>query len=215
MYQCLRVAARVAQPESAGRLQAGRPLPAAALRRWPAAVPVPVHFFPEAVPAHFFAEAAVQAQRSAQLGVQRSVAPAVLAGQAVARLPEELAARDAAAVPLRVAGHAGVAPEAAQHAAEEPREAAEPWVAAAAVRQEAVPGAGVVLRPEAAARAEVEEVVLQPAARDVAGVPQPAAPDVRAPARPSAGLLVFHRDRVQGWPVRSPAARFARAMESL
>jgi hypothetical protein len=120
-YPRPRVAAGAAQFEAAER-QAGRPLQAAVLRQRAVAVPVPVHsfaeavparFFAEAVPAHFFAEAAAQAQRSAE--------PEVLARQAVAPLPEESAARDAAAEPPRGAGHAEVAPEAARDAAEEPR----------------------------------------------------------------------------------------------
>lgn len=184
------VAVGAAQFESAERLQA------VVLRRWPAAVPVPVHFFPEAVPAHFFAGAAVQAQHS--------VAPAVLARQAVARLPEELAARDVAAVPLRVAGHAGGAPEVARDAAEEPRQEAAAW------------GAAAVPQPGAAVRAEVAEVVRQPEARDAAEALRPAAPGARVgAARPSAALSVFHRDRLHRRPAPSPAARFAHAMKGL
>ena len=160
------------------------------------------------MPAHFSAEAAVQAQRLAKPQVElRSAKPEVLAGQAVARPPEEAAARDVVAVPLRVAGHAAVArlpvEPAALDAAEEPRREAEARVAAA------------VLRPEAAVRAGVAEVARQPAARDAAVVRQRAAPGVRAAARPSAVLSVFHRDRLRGWPEPSPAARFAYAMETL
>src|SRR5713101_3863776 len=83
-----------AQSGSAGRPPAGRPRQAAVLRRRA----VPVHFFAEAVPAHFFAEAAAQAQRLVELEVQHLAEPEVLAGQAVAPLPEESAARHAAAV---------------------------------------------------------------------------------------------------------------------
>src|SRR5712671_2941752 len=128
-YPRPRVAAGAAQFEAAER-QAGRPLQAAVLRQRAVAVTVPVHsfaeavaarFFAEAVPAHFFAEAAAQAQRSAEPAAQHLAEPEVLARQAVAPLPEESAARDAAAEPPRVAGHAEVAPEAARDAAEEPR----------------------------------------------------------------------------------------------
>jgi hypothetical protein len=206
------VAAGAAQFESAERPQA------VVLRRPAVAVPVPVHFFPEAVPAHFFAEAAVQVQRSAQPEAQHSVAPAVLAGQAVARLPEELAARDVAAVLLRVAGHAGVAPEAAQDAAEEPRQEAAAWGAAAVLQLEAAAarGAAGVLQPGAAVRAGVAEAVRQPAARDAAEVLLRVAPGARVgAARPSAVLSVFHRDRLHRRPAPSPAARFAHAMKGL
>jgi hypothetical protein len=178
----------VAQFESAERLQA------IVLRRR-AAVPVPEHFFAETVPVHFLAEAAAQAQRSAE--------PEVLAGQAVPWLPEELAARDVAAVRPRVAGHAGVAPE-----------AAEARVGAAAPQPEAR-GAEVVLRPEAAAQGGVAEVAPQPEARDAAEVLQRAAPGARAAARPSAAPLVFRRVPALPWPAPSPAARFAHAMERL
>src|SRR6266851_1184898 len=124
-----------AQSGSAGRPPAGRPRQAAVLRRRAVAVPVPVHFFAEAVPAHFFAEAAAQAQRSVELEVQHLAEPEVLAGQAVAPLPEESAARDAAAELPRVAGHAGVAPEAA--------EVARPAAAGVRVRARARPSAGL------------------------------------------------------------------------
>src|SRR5216684_4250499 len=191
-----------AQSGSAGRPPAGRPRQAAVLRRRAVAVPVPVHFFAEAVPAHFFAEAAAQAQRSVELEVQHLAEPEVLAGQAVAPLPEESAARDAAAELPRVAGHAGVAPE----AAEEARPEAAAWVAAAVPRLEG-----------AAARVGVAEVARQPEAQDAAEVLRPAAPGVRvrARARPSAGLSVFRRDRLHRRPAPSPAARFARAMARL
>jgi hypothetical protein len=175
----------VAQFESAERLQA------IVLRRR-AAVPVPEHFFAETVPVHFLAEAAAQAQRSAE--------PEVLAGQAVAWLPEESAARDVAAVRPRVAGHAEVAPEAR--------------VGAAAPQPEAR-GAEAVLRPEAAAQGGVAEVAPQPEARDAAEVLPRAAPGARAAARPSAAPLVFRRDPALPWPAPSPAARFAHAMERL
>jgi hypothetical protein len=175
------------------------------LRRRAVAAPVPVDFFAEAVPAHFFAEAAAQAQRSAEPEVQHLAEPEVLAGQAVVRLPEESAARYVAAVPLPVAGHAGVAPEAAQDAAEAPRQEAEAQVAAA------------VPRLEAAARAGVAEVVRQPVARrDAAEVLRRAARGARAAAaRPSAVLSVFRRDRLHRRPAPSPAARFAHAMVRL
>src|SRR5216684_879733 len=190
-----------AQSGSAGRPPAGRPRQAAVLRRRAVAVPVPVHFFAEAVPAHFFAEAAAQAQRS----VEQEVAP----------LPEESAARDAAAELPRVAGHAGVAPE----AAEEARPEAAAWVAAAVPRLEAAAarGAAGVLQPGAAVQVGVAEVARQPEAQDAAEVLRPAAPGVRvrARARPSAGLSVFRRDRLHRRPAPSPAARFARAMARL
>ena len=117
-YPLLPVAAGAAQFESAERPQA------AVLRRRAVAAPVPVHFSAEAVPAHFFAEAAALVPCSAQPKAQRSAAPEALAERAVVPRPEESAARDAAAVPLRVAGHAGVAPEAAA------------WVVAAVPRLE-------------------------------------------------------------------------------
>jgi hypothetical protein len=200
--------AGAAQFESAERPQA------AVLRRRAVAVPVPAHFSAEAVPAHFFAEAGALVPCSAQPKAQRSAAPEALAEQAVAPLPEESAARDAAAEPPRVAGHAGVAPEAAQ----EPRP--EAWVAAAVPRLEAAAarGAAGVLQPGAAAvQVGVAEVVRQPGARDAAEVLRPAAPGVRvrAPARPSAGLSVFRRDPLHRRPAPSPAARFARAMATL
>src|SRR6266852_5004688 len=183
-----------AQSGSAGRPPAGHPRQAAVLRRRAVAVPVPVHFFAEAVPAHFFAEAAAQAQRSVELEVQHLAEPEVLAGQAVAPLPEESAARDAAAELPRVAGHAGVAPEAAEEALPE-----------AAAR-----GAAGVLQPGAAVQVGVAEVARQPEAQDAAEVLRPAAPGVRvrARARPSAGLSVFRRDRLHRRPAPSPAARF-------
>ena len=209
------VAAGAAQFESAGRLQA-----AAVLRRRAVAVPVPAHFSAEAVPAHFFAEAAALVPCSAQPKAQRSAAPEALAEQAVAPRPEESAARDAAAVPLRVAGHAGVAPEAAQDAAEEPRPEAAASVVAAVPRLEAAAarGAAGVLQPGAAAvQVGVAEGARQPEARDAAEVLRPAAPGVgvRAPARPSAGLSVFRRDPLRRRPAPSPAARFARARARL
>ena len=190
-------AAGAAQFESVERLQA---------------VPVPAHFFAEAVPAHFFAEVAALAPCSAQPKAQRSAAPEALAERAVASLPEESAARDAAAEPPRVAEHAEVAPEAALEAAA--------WVAAAVQRLEAAAArvAAEVLQPGAAAvQAGVAEGVLQPGARDVAEVQRPAAPGarVRAPARPSVALSVFRRDQLHRRPAPSPAARFARAMASL
>jgi hypothetical protein len=208
------VAAGAAQFESAERLQA------AVLRRRAEAVPVPAHFSAEAVPAHFFAEAAALVPCSAQPKAQRSAGPAALAEQAVAPLREESAARDAAAEPPRVAEHAGVAPEAAQDAAAEPRPEAAAWVAAAVPRLEAAAarGAAGVLQPGAAAvQVGVAEVVRQPGARDAAEVLRPAAPGVRvrAPARPSAGLSVFRRDPLHRRPAPSPAARFARAMATL
>jgi nicotinate-nucleotide--dimethylbenzimidazole phosphoribosyltransferase len=203
-------AAGVAQFESAERLQA------AVLRRRAVAVPVPAHFSAEAVPAHFFAEAAALVPCSAQPKAQRSAAPEALAEQAVAPLPEESAARDAAPEPPRVAEHAGVAAGAAQ----EPRPEAAAWVAAAVPRLEAAAarGAAGVLQPGAAAvQVGVAEVVRQPGARDAAEVLRPAAPGVRvrAPARPSAGLSVFRRDPLHRRPAPSPAARFARAMATL
>src|SRR5450631_1731107 len=100
------VAAGAAQFESVERLQA------AVLRRRAEAV---------AVPAHFFAEAAALVPCLAQPKAQRSAGPEALAEQAVAPLPGESAARDAAAEPPRVAGYGSVAPEAALDAAEEPR----------------------------------------------------------------------------------------------
>jgi hypothetical protein len=203
------VAAGAAQFESAERL------PAVVLRR--PAVAVPVHFFAEAVPAQSFAEAAGQAQRSAEPEVPHSAEPEVSAGQAAARLPEESAARHAAAVPLRVAGHAGVAPEAAQDAAEEPRPEAAAWVAVAVPRLEAAAarGAAGVLQPEAAVPAGVAEVVRRAAAQDAAEVLRRAAPGARAAARPAVAPSVFHRDPALPWPAPSPAARFAHAMERL
>jgi hypothetical protein len=207
-------AAGVAQFESAERPQA------AVLRRRAVVVPVPAHFFAEAVPAHFFAEAGALVPCSAQPKAQRSAAPEALAEQAVAPRPEESAARDAAAVPPRVVGHAGVAPEAAQDAAEEPRPEAAAWVAAAVPQLEAAARvAAGVLQPGAAAAVQVgvAEVVRPPEARDAAEVLRPAAPGVRvrAPVRPSAVLSVFRRDRLHRRPAPSPAARFARAMASL
>jgi hypothetical protein len=201
VYPRPRVVVGAAQFESVERLQA------VVLRRRAVAAP-----------AHFFAEAAVQAQRSAEPEVRHLAEPEVLAGRAVAPLPEESAARDAAAEPLRVAGHAGVAPEAAQYAAAEPRPEAAAWVAAAVPRLEAAaPGAAGVLQPGAAVQAGVAEGVLQPAARDAVAVLRPAAQDVRvqAGARPSAGLSVFRRDRLHRRPAPSPAARFARATARL
>jgi len=206
------VAAGAAQFESAGRLQA------AVLRRRAVAVPVPAHFSAEAVPAHFFAEAAALVPCSAQPKAQRSAAPEALAEQAVAPRPEESAARHAAAEPPRAAGHAGVvAPEAVRDAAEVPRPEAAAWVAAAVQRLEATAarGAAGVLQPGAAVQAGVAEVVLQPEARGAAEVLRPAAPGARAPARPSAVLSVFRRDRLHRRPAPSPAARFARAMARL
>jgi len=206
------VVAGVVQFESAERLQA------AVLCRRAVAVPVPAHFSAEAVLAHFFAEAGALVPCSAQPKAQRSAAPAALAEQAVAPRPEESAARDAAAGPPRAAGHAGVAPEAAQDAAEEPRPEAAAWGAAAVPRLEAAAarGAAGVLQPGAAAvRVGVAEGVRRPAARDAAEVRRLAAPGVRAPARPSAVLSVFRQDRLHHRPAPSPAARFARAMASL
>ena len=202
------------QFESVERLQA------VVLRRRAVAVPVPAHFSAEAVQAHFFAEAAALVPCSAQPKAQRSAAPEALAEQAVAPRPEESAARDAAAVPLRVAGHAGVAPEAAQDAAEEPRPEAAAWVVAAVPRLEAAAarGAAGVLQPGAAAvQVGVAEGARQPEARDAAEVLRPAAPGVlvRAPARPSVVLSVFRRDRLHRRPAPSPAARFARARARL
>jgi hypothetical protein len=204
--------AGVAQFEFAERLQA------AVLRRRAVAVSVPAHFSAEAVPAHFFAEAAALVPRSAQPKAQRSAAPEALAEQAVAPLREESAARDAAPEPPRVAEHVGAG--AAQDAAEEPRPEVAAWVAAAVPRLEAAAARDAVgvLQPGAAAvQAGVAEGVLQPAARDVAEVQRPAAPGarVRAPARPSAVLSVFRRDRLHRRPAPSPAVRFARAMASL
>lgn len=195
------VAAGAAQFESAERLQA------AVLRRRAEAVPVPAHFSAEAVPAHFFAEAAALVPCSAQPKAQRSAGPEALAEQAVAPLPGESAAWDAAAEPPRVAGYGAVAPEAALDAAEEPRlEAAAAWGAVAVQRLEAAArGAAEVLQPGAAAvRVGVAEVVRQPAA-----------PGVRVPARPSVALSAFRRDRLHRRPAPSPAARFARAMARL
>src|SRR5450755_252453 len=194
------VAAGAAQFESAERLQA------AVLRRRAEAVPVPAHFSAEAVPAHFFAEAAALVPCSAQPKAQRSAGPEALAEQAVAPLPGESAAWDAAAEPPRVAGYGAVAPEAALDAAEEPRLEAAAWVAAAVQRLEAAArGAAEVLQPGAAAvRVGVAEVVRQPAA-----------PGVRVPARPSVALSAFRRDRLHRRPAPSPAARFARAMARL
>src|SRR5450631_3447642 len=171
------------------------------------AVPVPAHFSAEAVPAHFFAEAAALVPCSAQPKAQRSAGPEALAEQAVAPLPGESAAWDAAAEPPRVAGYGSVAPEAALDAAEEPRLEAAAWVAAAVQRLEAAAarGAVAVQRPGAAVvRVGVAEVVRQPAA-----------PGVRVPARPSVALSAFRRDRLHRRPAPSPAARFARAMARL
>jgi hypothetical protein len=206
------VAAGAAQFESAERLQA------AVLRRRAEAVRVPAHFSAEAVPAHFFAEAAALVPCSAQPKAQRSAGPEALAEQAVAPLPGESAAWDAAAEPPRVAGYGSVAPEAALDAAEEPRLEAAAWVAAAVPRLEAAWGAAGVLQPgAAAAQVGVAEGVRQPAARDAAEVQRPAAPGarVRGPARPLAVFSVFRRDRLHRRPAPSPAARFARAMASL
>ena len=199
-YRLPPVAAGAAQFESAERLQA------AVLRRRAEAVPVPAHFSAEAVPAHFFAEAAALVPCSAQPKAQRSAGPEALAEQAVAPLPGESAAWDAAAEPPRVAGYGAVAPEAALDAAEEPRLEAAAWVAAAVPRLEAAArGAAEVLQPGAAAvRVGVAEVVRQPAA-----------PGVRVPARPSVALSAFRRDRLHRRPAPSPAARFARAMARL
>src|SRR5450631_2841099 len=174
------VAAGAAQFESAERLQA------AVLRRRAEAVPVPAHFSAEAVPAHFFAEAAALVPCSAQPKAQRSEGPEALAELAVAPLPGESAAWDAAAEP--------------------PREAAAAWGAVAVQRLEAAArGAAEVLQPGAAAvRVGVAEVVRQPAA-----------PGVRVPARPSVALSAFRRDRLHRRPAPSPAARFARAMARL
>src|SRR5450432_2566835 len=206
------VAAGAAQFESAERLQA------AVLRRRAEAVPVPAHFSAEAVPAHFFAEAAALVPCLAQPKAQRSAGPEALAEQAVAPLPGESAAWDAAAEPPRVAGYGAVAPEAALDAAEEPRLEAAARVAAAVRRLEAALVAAAVPRLEAAARGAAE--VLQPGAAAVrVGVAevvrQPAAPGVRVPARPSVALSAFRRDRLHRRPAPSPAARFARAMASL
>src|SRR5450432_2404189 len=200
------VAAGAAQFESAERLQA------AVLRRRAEAVPVPAHFSAEAVPAHFFAEAAALVPCLAQPKAQRSAGPEALAEQAVAPLPGESAAWDAAAEPPRVAGYGAVAPEARLEAAARVAaavrrlEAAAAWVAAAVPRLEAAArGAAEVLQPGAAAvRVGVAEVVRQPAA-----------PGVRVPARPSVALSAFRRDRLHRRPAPSPAARFARAMASL
>jgi hypothetical protein len=104
-------------------------------------------------------------------------------------------------VPPRVAGHAGVAPE-----------AAEAWVGAAVPQSEAR-GAAVVLQPAAAVQAGV--AVRQPEARDAAEVLRPAAPGARAAALPSVAPLVFHRDPALPWPAPSPAARIAHAMVRL
>src|SRR5450631_4448161 len=200
-YRLPPVAAGAAQFESAERLQA------AVLRRRAEAVRVPAHFSAEAVPAHFFAEAAALVPCSAQPKAQRSAGPEALAEQAVAPLPGESAAWDAAAEPPRVAGYGSVAPEAALDAAEEPRLEAAAWVAAAVQRLEAAAawGAAEVLQPGAAAvRVGVAEVVRQPAA-----------PGVRVPARPSVALSAFRRDRLHRRPAPSPAARFARAMARL
>jgi len=186
-YRLPPVAAGAAQFESAERLQA------AVLRRRAEAVPVPAHFSAEAVPAHFFAEAAALVPCSAQPKAQRSAGPEALAEQAVAPLPGESAAWDAAAEPPRVAGYGAVAPEAALDAAEEPR------------LEAAARGAAEVLQPGAAAvRVGVAEVVRQPAA-----------PGLRVPARPSVALSAFRRDRLHRRPAPSPAARFARAMARL
>src|SRR5450432_2904844 len=179
-YRLPPVAAGAAQFESAERLQA------AVLRRRAEAVPVPAHFSAEAVPAHFFAEAAALVPCLAQPKAQRSAGPEALAEQAVAPLPGESAAWDAAAEPPRVAGYGAVAPEAALDAAEEPRLEAAAWGAAAVRRLEA-----------AAAWGGVAEVVRQPAA-----------PGVRVPARPSVALSAFRRDRLHRRPAPSPAARF-------
>jgi hypothetical protein len=156
-----------------------------------------------------------EVQHSAEPEAQHSAEPELLAVRAVARLPEESAARDVVAVPLRAAGHAGVAPEAARDAVVEPQREAEAWVAAAAPRPEARGAAGV-RRREAAVQAAVAEVVLRlVGARDAAGVLRPAVPGAPAPARPSVVLSAFHRDRLRRGPAPSPAARLARAMASL
>jgi hypothetical protein len=173
-YPLLPVAAGAAQFESAEQL--------------------PAHFSAEAVPAHFFAEAAALVPCSGQPKAQRSAAPEALAERAAVPRPEESAAWDAAAVPLRVAGHAGVAPEAAA------------WVVAA------------VLQPGAAAvQVGVAEGARQPEARDAAEVRRPEAPGVRVrvAARPSAALSVFHRAQALPWPARPPAAQFAHVMRGL
>src|SRR5713101_3064410 len=153
-----------AQSGSAGRPPAGRPRQAAVLRRRAVAVPVPVHFFAEAVPAHFFAEAAAQAQRSVELEVQHLAEPEVLAGQAVAPLPEESAAREAA---------------------EEARPEAAAWVAAAVPRlgAAAARGAAGVLQPGAAVQVGVAEVARQPEAQDAAEELRQAAAGVRGRER--------------------------------
>jgi hypothetical protein len=218
--EAVRYAAVVAYPRPqavAAQFESGERLQAAVLRRWAVAVPVPARFFAEAVQAYFFAEAAALVPCSAQPKAQRSAAPEVLAGQAAARLPEESAARDVSAVPPRVAGHAGVAPEAERHAAGELQAAAEAWVAAAVLRPEvaAARGAAGALQPEAAARAGVEEEVLRPAAPDAAEGLRRAAPGALAAARPSAVPLVCRRDPALPWPAPSPAARFAHAMRGL
>jgi hypothetical protein len=152
-----------------------------------------------------------EAQHSAEPEAQHSAEQELLAVRAVARLPEESAARDVVAVPLRAAGHAGVAPEAARDAVVEPQREAEAWVAAAAPRPEARGAAGVRRR-----EAAVAEVVLRlVGARGAAGVLRPAVPGAPAPARPSVVLSAFHRDRLRRGPAPSPAARLARAMASL
>jgi hypothetical protein len=217
----VRYAAAYPRPPVAAQFESAEWLQAVVLRRRAAAVPVPVHFFAETVPAHFFAEAAAQARRSAE--------PEVLAGRAVARLPEESAARDVVAVPPRVAGHAGVAAEAALDAAEAPRPEAAAWVAAAVPRLEAAAARGaagvlqqgaavqagaVVLQPAAAA-VQAGVAVRPPEARDAAAVLRPAAPGARAAGRPLVVPLVFRRDPALPWPAPSPAARFAHAMERL
>jgi hypothetical protein len=143
------------------------------------------------------AVSATQARRSAE-----SVASV---GQAAALQPEESAAQDAVAVLPRVAGYAGVAPVAAQDAAEAPRQEVEAWVGAAAPRPEAVARVGAAaLQPEAAGRDAAEEV----ARRRVA-------PGEQVVALPSAAPWVFHRDQAPPWPARSPAAPFARARQWL
>jgi hypothetical protein len=207
----VRYAAAYPRPPVAAQFESAEWLQAVVLRRRAAAVPVPVHFFAETVLAHFFAEAAAQAQ------ARRSAEPEVLAGRAVARLPEESAARDVVAVPPRAAGHAGVAAEAALDAAEAPRPEAAAWVATAVPRLEAAAarGAAGVLQQGAAVQAQAGVAVRPPEARDAAAVLRPAAPGARAAGRPLVVPLVFRRDPALPWPAPSPAARFAHAMERL
>jgi hypothetical protein len=142
------------------------------------------------VPAHFSAEA-VPAHFFAEAAalVPRSAQPKAQRSAA----PEALA--EQAVAPLREES-------AARDAAPEPPRVAEHVGAAA--------GAG-------AAQDAAEEPRPEVAAREVAEVQRPAAPGarVRAPARPSAVLSVFRRDRLHRRPAPSPAVRFARAMASL